>query len=47
MIDFGFVIATFVPLVILWIAGMDHLRLVWRLSLGLGVLPPLLLLFFR
>lgn len=45
--DFGFVIATFVPLVLLWICGEGHLRVVWRLSLGLGVIPPMLLLYFR
>lgn len=47
MIDLGFVIAAFVPLVLLWIAGEGHLRLIWRLTLGLGVIPPLILLYFR
>ncbi|CED82334.1 Inorganic phosphate transporter [Phaffia rhodozyma] len=47
MIDLGFVIAAFVPLVLLWICGMNHLRAVWRISVGLGVVPPLLLLYFR
>ncbi|KAI9834097.1 MAG: hypothetical protein M1819_003382 [Sarea resinae] len=46
-IDFGFVVAAFVPLVLVWICGMGHLRLVWRLSLGLGVIPPLSLLWLR
>lgn len=46
-IDFGFVVAAFVPLVCLWIFGMNHLTAVWRLTLGLGVIPPLVLFFFR
>lgn len=33
-IDWGFVIAAFVPLVMIWIFGLDHLRAVWRISLG-------------
>lgn len=44
MIDFGFVIAAFVPLVMLWIFGLDHLRVVWRMSFGFGVIPPLAVL---
>ena len=47
MIDFGFVVAAFVPLVLLWIFGMDHLRAVWRVSLGLGVVPALAVLIWR
>ncbi|CAG7846966.1 Probable metabolite transport protein C1271.09 [Serendipita indica DSM 11827] len=47
MIDFGFVIAAFVPLVLLWICGENHLRAVWRLSLGLGVVPALLVFVWR
>jgi len=47
MIDFGFVIAAFVPLVLLWIFGLDHLRAVWRVSLGLGVIPALAVLIWR
>lgn len=27
--------------------GEDHLKLAWRLSLGFGILPPLVLLFLR
>ncbi|KAE9962911.1 hypothetical protein BLS_009899 [Venturia inaequalis] len=44
MIDFGFVIGAFVPMLAV---GEDHLRLAWRLSLGFGILPPLALLFLR
>ncbi|TFK40017.1 putative metabolite transporter [Crucibulum laeve] len=47
MIDFGFVISAFVPLVLFWIFGNNHLRAVWRLSLGLGVVPALLVFIWR
>jgi len=47
MIDFGFVIAAFVPLVLLWIFGENHLRIVWRGSLALGVIPALGVLLWR
>ncbi|KAF8339919.1 MFS Git1p-related glycerophosphoinositol and glycerophosphocholine permease [Cantharellus anzutake] len=47
MIDFGFVIAAFVPLVLLWIFGLNHLRVVWRLSLGLGVIPASIVFVWR
>ncbi|KAF5382045.1 hypothetical protein D9615_004324 [Tricholomella constricta] len=47
MIDFGFVIAAFTPLVLFWIFGDNHLRAVWRLSLGLGVVPALLVFIWR
>jgi hypothetical protein len=47
MLDFAFAIAYFVCLVCLWIFGMDHLNAVWRLTLGLGCVPPLFLLYFR
>lgn len=49
-IDVGFVTAAFVPLVILWIAGGTsdgQLTTVWRVSLGLGAIPPLTVLLFR
>lgn len=47
MIDMGFIIAAFVPLVLLWIFSERHLTAVWRLTLGLGVFPPLILFFLR
>ncbi|WWC95989.1 hypothetical protein V866_002856 [Kwoniella sp. B9012] len=47
MIDFAFVISYFVCLVCLWIFGMNHLNAVWRVTLGLGVVPPLFLFYFR
>lgn len=47
LIDSGFVIATFVPMVLLWIFTPKHLTAVWRLTLGLGVFPPIALFFMR
>lgn len=47
MIDLGFVISAFVPLVLLWIAGTNHLTVVWRLTLGLGAIPPMSLFYLR
>ncbi|KIK62448.1 hypothetical protein GYMLUDRAFT_499958 [Collybiopsis luxurians FD-317 M1] len=47
MIDFGFVISTFVPLVLFWIFGEHHLRAVWRMSLGLGFVPAMAVLLWR
>jgi MFS family permease len=47
MIDLGFVVSSFVPLVLYWIFGPNHLRAVWRLSLGLGVIPALAVLIWR
>ena len=47
MIDVGFVISAFVPLVLYWIFGEHHLRAVWRLSLGLGVIPAVLVFIWR
>lgn len=47
MIDLGFVIAAFVPYILLLIFKMNHLDWVWRLSLGLGAIPPLAVFFFR
>ncbi|GAA5955294.1 hypothetical protein JCM21900_003036 [Sporobolomyces salmonicolor] len=47
MIDIGFVVASFVPLVLIWICTEDHLRLVWRLSFGLGVVPASGVLLWR
>ncbi|KJX95924.1 MFS phospholipid transporter Git1 like protein [Zymoseptoria brevis] len=45
-IDLGFVLGTLVPMVIVRIAP-HNLELVWRLSLALGVIPPLSLLYLR
>ncbi|KZV92435.1 MFS general substrate transporter [Exidia glandulosa HHB12029] len=47
MIDFGFVVSAFVPLVLLWIFKENHLRAVWRVSLSLGVIPALAVFLWR
>ncbi|KAI0955810.1 hypothetical protein AcV7_006378 [Taiwanofungus camphoratus] len=47
MIDTGFVIAAFVPLVLYWIFGEHHLRAVWRMSLGLGMIPAIAVFLWR
>ncbi|SSD59985.1 related to MFS phospholipid transporter (Git1) [Saccharomycodes ludwigii] len=47
MIDFGFVASSVVPLVMLRICGTKHLQPVWRITLGLGAIPPLSLFFMR
>jgi MFS family permease len=47
MIDWGFVIGAFVPYLLVVICTEKHLRAAWRISLGLGVVPPLLLLWLR
>lgn len=46
-IDAGFVISSFVPLVLLWIFSERHLTVVWRLTLALGAIPPISLFFMR
>lgn len=46
-IDVGFVVAALVPMIVVLIFGDNHLRAVWRISLGLGVIPPLSLLYLR
>ncbi|PPQ97347.1 hypothetical protein CVT26_006581 [Gymnopilus dilepis] len=47
ILDFGFVIASFVPLILFWILGNDHLNAVWRLSLGLGIIPASAVFLWR
>lgn len=46
-IDLGFVMANLVPMILVLIFTDKHLRIVWRLALGLGVLPPLSLFYLR
>jgi MFS family permease len=46
-IDWGFVIGAFVPYLMVVICTMDHLRAAWRISLGLGVVFPLLVFWLR
>lgn len=46
-IDTGFVVAAFVPMVVVLATSENHLRAAWRICLGLGVIPPLSLLYLR
>ncbi|KAJ7163975.1 putative metabolite transporter [Mycena crocata] len=39
MIDLAFCVSAFIPLLMFWICGPNHLRAAWRLSLGLGFFP--------
>lgn len=45
VIDLGYVISALVPIILLAIFGESHLEPVWRLCLGLGVIPPLSILY--
>ncbi|EPQ52931.1 MFS Git1p-like glycerophosphoinositol and glycerophosphocholine permease [Gloeophyllum trabeum ATCC 11539] len=47
VLNFGIVVSSFVPLVAYWIFGDNHLRAVWRLSLGLGVVPAIAVFVWR
>ncbi|KAH9838230.1 major facilitator superfamily domain-containing protein [Rhodofomes roseus] len=47
MIDVGFVVSAFVPLVLYWIFGEHHLRAVWRISVGLGMIPAIAVFIWR
>ncbi|KAJ5093882.1 Glycerophosphodiester transporter GIT2 [Penicillium angulare] len=46
-IDLAFVISAFVPMILCLITGPDHLRVAWRIALGLGIIPPLSLVWLR
>ncbi|KAF2760340.1 MFS general substrate transporter [Pseudovirgaria hyperparasitica] len=46
-IDFGFLVAAIVPMIVVLITTESHLRVAWRICLGLGVIPPLSLLYMR
>ncbi|OQU97432.1 hypothetical protein CLAIMM_03363 [Cladophialophora immunda] len=46
-IDLGFVVGTLVPMILVLIFTEKHLRAVWRVALGLGVLPPMSLFYLR
>ncbi|KAG1446085.1 hypothetical protein G6F56_009691 [Rhizopus delemar] len=46
VIDAGYVISAIVPVILLAIFK-DNLEPVWRLCLGLGIVPPLSVLYFR
>lgn len=46
-IDLGFVVAALVPMIVVLATGDGYLRAAWRICLGLGVIPPLSLLYLR
>ncbi|KAF2870404.1 major facilitator superfamily domain-containing protein [Massariosphaeria phaeospora] len=46
-IDLAFFISAIVATVVVLITGEDHLRVAWRVCLGIGILPPLSLLYLR
>ncbi|PGG96588.1 hypothetical protein GX51_07750 [Blastomyces parvus] len=46
-IDLGFILAAIVPMVVVLILTESHLRAAWRVMLGIGVIPPLSLLYMR
>ncbi|PKY03177.1 inorganic phosphate transporter [Aspergillus campestris IBT 28561] len=46
-IDLAYVVSALVPMILVLIFTEDHLRAVWRVALGLGVIPPLSLLYLR
>ncbi|KAF1850088.1 MFS general substrate transporter [Cucurbitaria berberidis CBS 394.84] len=46
-IDLAFVVAAIVATVVVVITGEDHLRVAWRICLGIGIIPPLSLLYLR
>ena len=46
-IDIGFVASTLAPMIIVLACTENHLRAAWRICLGLGVIPPLSLLYLR
>lgn len=46
-IDFGYVLSAFVPMILCLIFTENHLRAAWRVALGLGVIPPLSLIYLR
>lgn len=46
-IDVGFVVSALVSMILVLIFTEDHLKAAWRVALGLGVIPPLSLLYLR
>ena len=46
-IDIGFVMSTFVPMIVVLACTDSHLRAAWRIILGLGCIPPLSLVYLR
>ncbi|KAF9889406.1 hypothetical protein FE257_007307 [Aspergillus nanangensis] len=46
-IDFAYVVSALVPMILVLIFTENHLRAVWRIALGLGIIPPLSLFYLR
>lgn len=46
-IDLAFFISAIVATVVVLITGESHLRVAWRVCLGIGIIPPLSLLYLR
>ena len=46
-IDIGFVASTLAPMIVVLACTENHLRAAWRICLGLGVIPPLSLIYLR
>ena len=46
-IDFGFVVSALVSMILVLITGENNLNTAWRVSLGLGAIPPMSLLYLR
>ncbi|KGO69169.1 Major facilitator superfamily domain, general substrate transporter [Penicillium italicum] len=46
-IDAGFVVAALVSMILVLIFTEDHLHACWRVALGLGIIPPLSLMYLR
>lgn len=46
-IDLGFVVGPLVAYIVVLITGENHLRVAWRVVIGLGIVFPVILFFFR
>ncbi|KKK20295.1 MFS phospholipid transporter (Git1) [Aspergillus rambellii] len=46
-LDLACVASSLVPMIVVLATGEDHLRAAWRICLGLGVIPPLSLIYLR
>ncbi|KAH7127166.1 major facilitator superfamily domain-containing protein [Dendryphion nanum] len=46
-IDLAFLISAIVATIVVVITGESHLRAAWRICLGIGIIPPLSLLYLR
>lgn len=46
-IDIGFVVAALVPMIVILATSEAHYEAAWRICLGIGIIPPLSLLYLR